>query len=86
MNQTDIIIAFWPGTNHVERRKALADALQHPDDQKVRYWQRKGEIPQRDWPAILEAGAALEIPPQPEDFVRHLKDPAEDAARRGATA
>lgn len=86
-NQATSIIDLWPGDSAHERRKALADSLGHPNDEKVRYWQqKKGEIPQREWQSILDAAARDGIALTKQDFVRHLKDPAEAATTGSAAA
>jgi hypothetical protein len=80
------IIDRWPGDTRPERRRALAASLDHPDDEKVRYWEKKGEIPLREWQGILDAAAAARVELSKQDFVGHLKDPAETAATASAAA
>lgn len=84
--QASRIIDRWPGQTRPDRRKALARALGHKDEEKVRYWQKCRWIPQREWAGIIAVAAEAEIDIKPEDFVRHLKDPAETAVADSATA
>lgn len=83
-NQATFVIDLWPGDTRPDRRKALADSLGHKDDERVRYWEKKGEIPQREWQSILDAAARDDIPLTKQDFVRHLTDPAEAATDSAA--
>lgn len=78
-NHATDVIDLWPGDSRPERRRALAADLGHADDEKVRYWEKKGEIPLRDWQGVLNAAGRAGIKLTRLDFVRHLKDPAETA-------
>lgn len=80
--QAEQIIDAWPGKTRFERRRALATALGHPNDEKVRYWEKSGQVPQRDHQDILDAAGCAKprVRLKKLDFVRHLKDPAEAAA------
>jgi hypothetical protein len=83
-SQADYIVGLWPGENLVEKRRALAASLGHPDDEKVRYWQKRGEIPQAYWQSIIDAGARDRIRVRPTDFVRHLRVPSKTPAAAAA--
>jgi hypothetical protein len=80
------IIDLWPGDTRAQRRQALARALGHKDEEKVRYWQKSGQIPRREWQGIIDAGVRTDIMILPNDFVRDLRVPAEAAALESGTA
>lgn len=84
-NQATAIIDLWPGDSRPDRRRSMAESLPC-DEEKVRYWEKKGEIPLREWQGILDAAARLNIPITRMSFVRHLKDPAETAASASVVA
>lgn len=84
--QATRIIDLWPGDTRPDRRRALAAALGHANEEKVRYWEKRGEIPQGEWQSILDAGARDGVPVTRLDFVRHLQDPAETATSDSAAA
>lgn len=78
-SQADHIISKWPGADHVEQRRAMSKSLGHKDEEKVRYWQKRGEIPQGEWQSILDAAHRERVKLRKSDFVQHLKEPAKTA-------
>lgn len=77
-SQAARIIDRWPGDSRADRRRALAAALEHKDDEKVRYWDKSGTVPQREWQGILDAARRDGIAISKIDFVEHLSDSADD--------
>lgn len=71
--QADFIVGLWPNGRH-----GMAESLRYPAE-KVRYWQRKGEIPQEEWPYILQCAARDRVNVVATDFIRHLVRPVESA-------
>lgn len=72
-NQADFIVGLWPGGRH-----GMAESLGYPAE-KIRYWQRKGEIPQGEWRHILHCAARDSVNVTALDFIRHLVPPVENA-------
>lgn len=78
-NQADFIVSLWPGG-----RRGMAESLRYPTE-KIRYWQRKGEIPQEEWRFILECAARDRVNVTALDFIRHLVRPVESAGTESVT-
>lgn len=73
-NSAEFVINLWPGETRTERRRAMADSLGYTTE-KVRYWERIGQIPQGEWAYILECAARDGVDCTAVDFIRHLLRP-----------
>lgn len=82
-SQAIFIVSKWPGKTIVEQRKACAESLGY-DEEKIRYWLKRDEIPQREWQHILDSAHRDRIRIRKADFVRHLNDPAKTTAATAA--
>lgn len=82
-SQADVVIGKWPGETLVEKRKACAESLGYPEE-KVRYWQKSGQIPQGEHQHVLDCAHRDRVRLRKSDFVRHLKDPAKTVVAAAA--